>query len=1285
MITDGNHSIKIAAMIITLLFLLQGLACFDTGEVLLRFQGTSPQIVSTRADLVVGDAPLDEGVLINSDTTIDGDIIVMNNGSLLVQNCNLVVNGDIYVEDNGTIVTQNADLYMPSLWKGHRHIDVIHNGTFITLIGNYYFNQIVNMMMTHKANVTLAGLTVYGGMHFDLMDNCTLTTEASIMSTEFVINEGCVVNMNNTHFIMLWLTFAPYATANLKLGGDEWKTVDELRISNASADYDGIEFSLNVTNSTYVQFGLLVSPLTDLTIIDTELRAVGNIIWGVDQDLGGFYTDSYYLDFQPAFMDRVQHYVNSTVFTWNFYIFMANVSISDSIVGEVFAYFGTTVTLYDSVIDGTGGHTEVFANGTLICYDSTVQFLTMVHDDGHMEMHGGSLEDTVIIRDDATVHLIGTSRKKLTNLTLYDSGSCIALEILYPLNGTIASRLVDVLGTARLFKGPDYVGNFVWDLYWTNSTTGWTQITLGGGVEDDELAVWNTTGYDDDTYSLRLSMGGVELYHQVELRDVLPPGTHGFGVARDGLVRSYELHVPTGYDGTQALPLVFVLHGGYGNGTGMQYVTGYSDLADTEDFFVVYPNGTPEVGSFLQEHYFWDAGPYADTWVSGIDDVGFFGKMLDRFEWNINLDETSVFSTGLSRGGFMSFKLARDLPDRIAAVAPMGAVADPGNFTPTAPVPIMHIHGTDDRFNFYDGGESEAKPGHILLSVNETRDLWLANNLYDNHSWQVFQATGSVNTSVTATRYVSVSGAPYEVWTVYNGGHTWPGGKMKLYGVEYGPGDYVPGLLSNSTPMAMISSAFSATEETWNFFKDRDRWIPQDNRLPVIDSFTPITDPTENEADPGSATFTLGASDPDGHALHYAWTVDDMDQGIDSNTFTFDFNYTSAGTYVINGSVSDGYGSVPGHSWTLNITDVNRHPEITSFTPNITIFTVNEGDIIEFSVEAYDPDGDILSYIWKAEDKFVIGENSPSLTVVTTHEGNFSAGIHYMECAVFDGELEMVKNWEFTVLDVENIPPYVTDSFPADKAVNVSLDVEVRINFSEAMDATSVADSISIAPDTDWLSGFTEPDVLVIYFNEDLQYETNYTVTIGTLAADVVGNRMTTPFILTFTTELAPIVVDDDDVTDDDDTEKFNDTDEDGLPDEWEEQYFGNLSYGKEDDPDGDNYTNYDEYLRGSDPTVPDTVGDDDVVDDDDDDSGVPKALFVIGIVVFVILAIFIIAILVFMVKSRDKEGLKEAWEDTEEDEDEELEEVDEEDEREVSDDTSVLEDGDLQEKEVEE
>jgi hypothetical protein len=51
---------------------------------------------------------------------------------------------------------------------------------------------------------------------------------------------------------------------------------------------------------------------------------------------------------------------------------------------------------------------------------------------------------------------------------------------------------------------------------------------------------------------------------------------------------------------------------------------------------------------------------------------------------------------------------------------------------------------------------------------------------------------------------------------------------------------------------------------------------------------------------------------------------------------------------------------------------------------------------------------------------------------------------------------------------------------------------------------------------------------------------------------------------------------------------KFNaDSDHDGLPDDWELAYFGNLLQGPDDDPDGDLRPNLEEYGMGTDPSMP--------------------------------------------------------------------------------------------------
>src|SRR5690606_9365848 len=87
-----------------------------------------------------------------------------------------------------------------------------------------------------------------------------------------------------------------------------------------------------------------------------------------------------------------------------------------------------------------------------------------------------------------------------------------------------------------------------------------------------------------------------------------------------------------------------------------------------------------------------------------VDDVGFLDALLDDALSRWPLDPSRVYATGISNGGMMSYRLAADLNDRIAAIAPVAGslVHDP----PSLPrgVPTIHFHGTHDEFVPYHGG-----------------------------------------------------------------------------------------------------------------------------------------------------------------------------------------------------------------------------------------------------------------------------------------------------------------------------------------------------------------------------------------------------------------------------------------------------------------------------------------------------------------------------------------------------------------------------------------------------
>jgi len=138
-----------------------------------------------------------------------------------------------------------------------------------------------------------------------------------------------------------------------------------------------------------------------------------------------------------------------------------------------------------------------------------------------------------------------------------------------------------------------------------------------------------------------------------------------------GYDRTYLVHLPTGYTGTTDLPLIIAMHGGFGNAYNLQNQSQLSIKADAENFIVVYPEGL--VGGALNISS-WNAG-WCCGWTSNnnIDDVGFINALLDTLIAHYSVDTNRIYATGISNGGFMAYRLACELSDRIVAIAPVAA------------------------------------------------------------------------------------------------------------------------------------------------------------------------------------------------------------------------------------------------------------------------------------------------------------------------------------------------------------------------------------------------------------------------------------------------------------------------------------------------------------------------------------------------------------------------------------------------------------------------------------
>jgi polyhydroxybutyrate depolymerase len=204
--------------------------------------------------------------------------------------------------------------------------------------------------------------------------------------------------------------------------------------------------------------------------------------------------------------------------------------------------------------------------------------------------------------------------------------------------------------------------------------------------------------------------------------------------------RRYLVYAPANLP-SRPSPVVFVFPGYASSAEAVAFYdtqTRFESLADRDGFVVVYGNGLPNPpssgeapsvpkGGFLQ-------GCFAAHAGEGLD-VAYVRRILDDLGPEIPLDRRRIYATGISAGGGLSFELALEAPDLVAAIAPVVPVpfqpagswlrechARPSNER----VSIAMVAATDDPFVLYAEGPSRVYPQTHYPGMEATRDAWLA-------------------------------------------------------------------------------------------------------------------------------------------------------------------------------------------------------------------------------------------------------------------------------------------------------------------------------------------------------------------------------------------------------------------------------------------------------------------------------------------------------------------------------------------------------------------------------
>jgi polyhydroxybutyrate depolymerase len=228
--------------------------------------------------------------------------------------------------------------------------------------------------------------------------------------------------------------------------------------------------------------------------------------------------------------------------------------------------------------------------------------------------------------------------------------------------------------------------------------------------------------------------------------------------------------------------------------------------ADHEGFVVIMPNG------YMNS---WNAGTCCGAAVSaGLDDVSLMRAIFAEVGKHVNIDLRRVYATGLSNGGYLSYRLACEASDLFVAVAPSagaigtaaigGGTATTSDLTACAPthkVSVLDIHGTSDPIIAY----TTQKPSLAIAQAS------------DGCSMTTVPAT--VVPSGGDTTCVSFAGCPacptvnVTGCTIMGGGHCWFGSS------DCGTGGGAIGLAF----VGSDSNFMKNTDAIWAFFSGISR------------------------------------------------------------------------------------------------------------------------------------------------------------------------------------------------------------------------------------------------------------------------------------------------------------------------------------------------------------------------------------------------------------------------------------------------------------------------------
>jgi polyhydroxybutyrate depolymerase len=275
----------------------------------------------------------------------------------------------------------------------------------------------------------------------------------------------------------------------------------------------------------------------------------------------------------------------------------------------------------------------------------------------------------------------------------------------------------------------------------------------------------------------------------------VPVSDHQIGkVVSDDIERTFHYYIPK-QKSLNPLPLIFVLHGGGGSSEGMIYLTRISEIAERDNFIVVFPNGIENR---------WNDGRGIMRYVTdkqNTNDVKFFREMVSFFKSTQQIDNRRIHVVGLSNGGFMAQRVLCEASDIFASGFTVAATTSKflsKECVLHEPVSLGFIFGKRDDVIPFMGGtvlipssmepNAPKVPAGESLSFLESLDVW-KNRLKCELEEKQYIDSLKKKYPKEILKYSfrnCITNSLLDAYLIESGGHFWPHGFFYQNDKKYG-------------------------------------------------------------------------------------------------------------------------------------------------------------------------------------------------------------------------------------------------------------------------------------------------------------------------------------------------------------------------------------------------------------------------------------------------------------------------------------------------------------------